>query len=387
MKRQTFDYDAIIVGGRVAGASTGMLLARRGYRVLVVERGTRASDTVSTHALMRAGVMQLERWGLLARVIDSGTPAVRRVMFHYGDDSLEVEPKVPLFAPRRTVLDPIIADAARAAGVDLRFGVSVSRVLRDADGGVVGVAMTEEDGTRAEVTAKIVIGADGVRSRVARVTGARRYVQGHGATAFVYSYFDDASFDGYEWIYRPRTTAGIIPTNGGILAWVAMSATSVGTQSRDPEACFWSRLGHAAPALAARVSNARRTERWHSWSGSAGYHRQSWGRGWALVGDAAHFTDPSGAHGLTDALRDAEFLARAIDRWLSGVAPFADALDNYQRARDMLSLPMFDAVDRIASHEWDLPEVRALHIALSKEMQNEAEVVAAFDADSAAGVA
>ena len=83
-------WDAIIVGGRVAGASTALLLARAGLQVLVIERARRGSDTVSTHALMRGGVLQLHRWGLLDRVAATGSPPIRRVTFHYGHDSMPV---------------------------------------------------------------------------------------------------------------------------------------------------------------------------------------------------------------------------------------------------------------------------------------------------------
>ena len=133
MKRNTLGgahgYDAIVVGARVAGAATAMLLARRGLRVLMVDRRRPGSDTLSTHALMRGGVLQLSRWGLLDRVIAAGTPAVTQTVLHYGDTSetVAIRPKagVPsLFAPRRTVLDPILVDAAEEEGVDVRYGVT-----------------------------------------------------------------------------------------------------------------------------------------------------------------------------------------------------------------------------------------------------------------------
>src|SRR5215467_4411875 len=109
-------YDAVVVGARAAGAATAMLLARRGLRVLAVDRGAYGSDTLSTHALMRAGVLQLARLGVLAGVLDSNTPAVRRTVFHYDGETVDVPIKprdgVPaLFAPRRTLLDRLLVDA------------------------------------------------------------------------------------------------------------------------------------------------------------------------------------------------------------------------------------------------------------------------------------
>src|SRR5688572_29646556 len=109
-------FDAVVVGSRCAGAATAMLLARAGQRVLVVDRGEYGADILSTHALMRGAVLQLRHWGLLPRIVDAGTPAVRSTTFHFGADTLLVAIKAKygvdaLYAPRRTVLDPILVDA------------------------------------------------------------------------------------------------------------------------------------------------------------------------------------------------------------------------------------------------------------------------------------
>src|SRR5262245_25194134 len=129
-------YDAIIVGARVAGAATAMLLARAGMRVLVVERSAPGSDTLSTHALMRAGVMQLHRWGVLDRVVKAGTPPIRKTTFHYGSEVFSVAIKErdgvdALYAPRRTVLDAALAGAAREAGADVVHRATVTGLLYD----------------------------------------------------------------------------------------------------------------------------------------------------------------------------------------------------------------------------------------------------------------
>ncbi|MDX1390643.1 MAG: FAD-dependent monooxygenase, partial [Acidobacteriota bacterium] len=121
-------YDAVVVGARVAGASTAMLLAQSGLKVLVVERGRYGSDTLSTLALMRGGVLQLARWGVLDAVREAGTPPIHATSFHYGDDVVEVAIKPrdgvdALYSPRRTVLDRLLADAAVEAGAEIRYGV------------------------------------------------------------------------------------------------------------------------------------------------------------------------------------------------------------------------------------------------------------------------
>jgi len=140
-------YDAVIVGARVAGASTALLLARAGLSVLAVDRSARGSDTTSTHALMRPGLMQLHRWGVLERIVAAGTPPIRRTTFHYGGDAVEVAIQArdgvdALYSPRRTVLDRLLADAAAEAGAQIVRNVVAGEVLREASGRVSGVRIT-----------------------------------------------------------------------------------------------------------------------------------------------------------------------------------------------------------------------------------------------------
>src|SRR5919106_1060256 len=167
------DYDVIVVGARPAGAATAMLMARRGLRVLAVDRARRGSDTLSTHALMRTGVLQLHRWGLLDRIVDAGTPSVRRTVVHYGDEAVPVDLKPgagidALYAPRRTVLDPILVEAAQETGVDFRFRAGVTDLVRDATGRVTGAVGRAGSGRRFEAHSRLVVGADGLNSLVAR---------------------------------------------------------------------------------------------------------------------------------------------------------------------------------------------------------------------------
>jgi menaquinone-9 beta-reductase len=171
-------YDAIVVGARCPGAATAMLMARRGLRVLVIDRGRYGADTMSTHALMRGGVTQLHRWGLLPRIVASGTPAVRRTTFHYGDDVLEVD--VPprhgveaLYAPRRTLLDSTLVDAARREGAEVRHDCTLTGLVRNPDGRVGGAVIFGADGKSEVVATDLVIGADGIGSAVARLVGAQ----------------------------------------------------------------------------------------------------------------------------------------------------------------------------------------------------------------------
>jgi flavin-dependent dehydrogenase len=360
--------DVVVVGARCAGAATAMLLARAGRSVLLVDRGEYGADILSTHALMRGGVLQLARWNLLERIADAGTPPVKVTTFHVGHQTVRVpiKPKFgveALYAPRRTVLDRVLVDGARESGAIVRFGTRLTALSYARDGRVNGVVLHDRAGSPVNVCAKYVVGADGMRSTVAGLVGAPVYRAARHATAVLYGYWPDLPVDGFNWYYAAGSAAGVIPTNDGeTLVFAGVPA------ARWPEVTAGGRfdaflriLQEAAPDLAETVR--ARTERpLTGFAGRAGYFRQSWGHGWALVGDAGYFKDPLTAHGITDAFRDAELLADAI----ADGSPMA--LADYQRCRDEWSSGLFEITDRIASFEWTLKTVGALLESLSREM-------------------
>jgi 2-polyprenyl-6-methoxyphenol hydroxylase-like FAD-dependent oxidoreductase len=169
MSARSDEYDAVVVGARCAGAATAMLMARAGLRVLVLDRVHPGRDTLSTHALMSAGVLQLSRWGLLDRIVAAGTPAVTATTFHYGARAETVELADPLYAPRRTVLDTTLLAAAQEAGARVRVGMDVTELCRDRTGRVTGVRARVRGGEAVSFRAPLTIGADGLRSTVARL--------------------------------------------------------------------------------------------------------------------------------------------------------------------------------------------------------------------------
>lgn len=375
------NQDVVIVGARAAGAATALLLARAGHRVLVVERARYGNDTLSTHALMHGGVLQLQRWGLLERIVAAGTPPVRRVTFDYGGAPVVIDLDAPLYAPRRTVLDRVLVDAARAAGAEVRFGIHVTGVRTDVDGSVTGVTTRSADGRTAVIDATITVGADGMRSGVARAVGAPVTRAATSATAAIYGYYADVPADGYQWYFGPTAAAGVIPTNDGqACVFVGSSPTRFHEELRaDPDAGVRMILRELSPELAERVTTGLRRGPLRGFPGLPGWLRRPFGAGWALVGDAGSFKDPLTAHGITDALRDAELLARALHDGLSGVAPMEQALSGYERVRDELSLPFLDTADAIARFEWRLPELQTLHLDLSSLMQAESRYLTGLD--------
>lgn len=379
-------YDAIVVGGRLAGAATAMLLARSGRRVLVLDRGRYGSAVLSTHAFMRAGVIQLSRWGLLDEVRDAGTPPIHRTVVRYGDTDEVVEIKpIPhcdaLYAPRRGLVDRILVDAAFRAGADVRFGASVTGLLRDDTGRVTGVTGRDRDGAFS-ARAPLTIGADGPRSAVAGLVGAGTRRRGRHATAFVVNWWSGLEVDGYQWLYGDGASAGIIPTNGGkACVWTGVHHSRFGGYSRRPDLGFHEVFGAVAPDWDARLRDATPEGPFRGFPGLPGYVRDSSGPGWALVGDAGYFKDPITAHGMTDALRDAELLTRAV---VAGGDTDPAALHEYERTRDELSTDLFTLADRVASYRWSFDELRELLVGMSLAMRPEVAHLSALDVPAVA---
>ena len=372
------EHDAVVVGGRVAGAATALLLARAGLKVVVVERARPGSDSVSTHAFMRACVLQLSRWGLLEAVERAGTPAVRRTVFHHPGlepVTVTIRPRGgvdALYAPRRSVLDGILLDAAREAGAEVVRG-SVTDLVRDEGGRVAGVRLVESGRPGRTLRARLIIGADGIASVVARQVGAEVMQQGRHASAVLYRYYEDLPADGYEWFYAPGSGAGLIPTNAGqTCVFVGTTPRTMRELRREgTDAAFDTLLRLSPGSLADRVLDARSAGRLHGWGGHPGYLRQAHGPGWALVGDAGYFKDPITTHGMTDALRDAQLLADAVVAASSGSTHERVAMARYQALRDRLSLRLFEATEAIATYDWDTPTIQRLLREVSASMSDE----------------
>src|SRR5215470_6586973 len=366
-------YDAVITGARCAGAATALLLARSGAKVLMIDRQAYGSDTLSTHALMRGAVLQLARWGLIPDIASADTPAIRSTTFHYGREAIRVAIKPEhgvdcLFAPRRTLLDRLLVDAARKAGAEVRHGVLLSELLFASDGRVIGVSLKGAGGSSMTLRTDIVIGADGRQSTVAQLVKARGYVEGSNASGIVFGYFENLPQDGFHWYFAKDVAAGVIPTNAGHCVFAAVPAQRFSATFRgDVRRGFLQVLEASSPELCADVERGTLIGRLRGFGGAPGYLRQCHGAGWALVGDAGYFKDPLTAHGITDALRDAELLADAASAGTA--ADFAD----YAAIRDALSLPLFVVTDAIAALDWDIDRIRALHQTLNQAMKQEVE--------------
>lgn len=372
-------YDVVVVGGRVAGASTALLLARAGARVALLDRSRAGSDTVSTHGLMRAGVLQLRRWGLLDEVVAAGTPAIRSTVFHYAGRpgvtvSIRADAGVDaLYAPRRHLLDRLLVDAAARAGAEVLHETTVTALRHDVGGRVRGVHAVDRSGRTIHLAAPVTVGADGVRSTVATLTGASVVRKGRSCSAMCYRYYGALPAGGYEWAYGDGAAAGLIPTNDGeTCVFVGTSPERLRELRRHgAEHAFASLLARAAPGLVDRVAAATPVGRMRGWAGVPGHVRRSWGPGWALVGDAGYFKDPITTHGMTDAMRDAELLAGAILQAGAGELPAAAAGARYHALRDRLSSRLFTVTEEVAAYDWDLDSLPPLLRRVSSAMTEE----------------
>lgn len=361
-------FDAIVVGARCAGATTAMLLARAGHRVLLLDKAPPGADTLSTHLIHQPGVAALARWGLLEAVRASGCPPLEHVLYEVADIRLEgcargVEGQRAGYAPRRHVLDPILVEAAAAAGVEVRHRCRVTGLLRDEGGRVVGVEGTHGGGSFTE-RAHLVIGADGMRSTVARLTQAPFTVEDPRLTCAYYTYWEDvpATLELYE---RPGSWVAAVATNDAATLVLAYFPQSRFEEVRtDAHRVYREQIRTTAPALYERLDGKEPVDRLRGTGDQRNFFRQATGPGWVLVGDAGHHKDSVTARGISDAFLQVDALVRRLEGRLAGDPAELDAaLGQFAEDRDAALAPGYEAtlgVARLVLHEQRLSLLRAV---------------------------
>jgi flavin-dependent dehydrogenase len=361
-------YDVIVVGARCAGSPTAMLLARKGYRVLLVDRATFPSDTISTHIVWQPGAARLKHWGVLGRVIGSGCPPIRTMTLDFGDVMLTGSPPpvddvAEAYAPRRTVLDTILVNAAADAGAEVRESFTVTEVTMDGNR-VTGIRGRGRGGTEVAEEARLVIGADGLHSVVARTVRAPEYDVRPTLACWYYAYWSDVPTDGVIFCPRDDRAIGLIPTNDGLacVAVVVAARDFEGFRS-DFETNYLATIDLASP-IAERVRAGRRVEHIRAMSDVPNLFRRPYGPGWALVGDAGYHKDPINAQGISDALGHAELLTEAVDDGLGGRRSLEEALAGYERQRNEAVRPMYEFNCQLAALDPPPPEMQAVFVAL-----------------------
>jgi flavin-dependent dehydrogenase len=361
-------FDAIVVGARCAGSPTAMLLARQGHRVLLLDRAAFPSDTVSTHFIWPPGVACLRRWGLLERVLATNCPVIRTIGLDLGEFQLTGDPPPfdgagEMCAPRRIVLDKLLLDAAAEAGAEFREGFTVTDLTSSADR-VTGVRGRSGGGAEVAEQARIVIGADGRNSLVAKAVGTTEYNARPVLTCVLYAYWRDVTPHLPAIHPRPRRVLVSFPTNDGLTITPAifprdelpMVRTSLNRHLLDA-------LGLVSD-FAEPFRHGARVERIRGMGDLPNFFRKPYGDGWALVGDAGYHKDPILAQGISDAFRSAEWLADALDAGFSGARALDEVLAEYQRIRDETFAPMYDLSCAMAALEPPPPEMLPVYQAL-----------------------
>ncbi|MEV0715113.1 NAD(P)/FAD-dependent oxidoreductase [Asanoa sp. NPDC050611] len=355
-------YDVIVVGARCAGSPLAMLLARQGHRVLLVDRATFPSDTVSTHVIHPPGAAALRRWGLLDQVVATGCPPVGRYSFDFGPLVLAGAPGTAdspyAYAPRRPLLDKILVDAAAAAGAEVREGFTVDEVLLAADGQVDGIRGRAAGGVSVVERARVVVGADGRNSVVAKAVRPAEYEERPPLTVGYYSYWSNLPTDTFEAYSRPGRGWAVCPTNDDrTLVIGGWPHAELAAHRDDVEGTLMAMFA-SAPAFAERIRDAKREERIVGTS-VPNYFRNPYGPGWALVGDAGYCRDFITAQGITDAFLDAEGCADALAAALAG-ADYAAAMAGFQRSRDARAMPVYQMTLQIAALQ--PPDEQMVHL-------------------------
>lgn len=356
-------YDVIVIGARCAGSPTAMLFAQQGYRVLLLEKARFPQDTLSSHYIHMQGMALLNRWGMLDKLRDAGCRPITRQSYEgpgvrIDGFSLPLDGLRYTYAPRRFVLDPVLADGAVAAGVEFREGCAVNDLVWE-DDRVVGVRYTTPGGAQATDRARLVVGADGMRSLVARKAGAQNVIEHPRVTCTYYSYWSGvpSHFELYE---RPGRWIGVIPTNDDLtLLMTYFPQDDYHHVRKEVEPFYLDSFRTTAPELYERMSAGERVEQLYGTGHQENYFRKAHGPGWVLVGDAVNHKDSITARGITEAfvqsqsltdhigdrLHDDAALETALGRYEDDLG--GDALSHYQGALNVAELKPQGRVDML----------------------------------------
>ena len=345
-------YDVIVIGARCAGSPTAMLFARQGYRVLLLEKAKFPQDTLSSHYIHMQGIALLNRWGLLDKIRESGAQPITHESYEgpgvrIDGFSLPIDGLTTTYAPRRFVLDPILAAGAAAAGVDYQEGCAVNDLVWE-DDRVVGVRYTTPGGAEATERARLVVGADGMRSLVARKVGSPYVVEHPRATCVYYSYWAGvpSSFELYE---RPQRWIGVIPTNDDLtLIMTYFPQADYNEVRKNVEPAYLEALRTTAPELYERMSAGERVEQLYGTGHQENFFRKAYGPGWVLVGDAVTHKDSITARGITEAFVQASTLTEYIGDQLHDDAALKRALRRYENNLSNEALSQYQGALNVA---------------------------------------
>jgi flavin-dependent dehydrogenase len=340
------EYDAVVVGARVAGATVAARLAQQGRSVLLVDRDLFPSDTISTHGVGFNGVESMRRLGVLERIEAAG---FRRIYRHraWVDDICVEGPAGPpggySLTPRRIVLDQVLQDRAAECGAELMTRARVDGLLREG-GTVTGASIRVIGGEKVDVRARIVIGADGKQSQVAEWVGAQKYDERPVGRPVYYGYFHGVTpleSTAIEMFFESDRIGFCFPMRPDEhLLCIEAQPAEFETIRKDP--ITWFRAAYRTlPGMEQRTRDAVIDGRLLGMRSVENFFRKPYGAGWALTGDAAYVKDPCTGYGIGDALLQSFMLAKALGAWLDG-ADWEATMTAYTESRDMALRPFFE---------------------------------------------
>ncbi|HEY9417499.1 MAG TPA: NAD(P)/FAD-dependent oxidoreductase [Pseudonocardia sp.] len=336
--------DVVIVGARCAGTASAVPLARAGHRVVLIDKSRFPSDQLSTHVLVPNGVAELQHMGALPHALRLNPARSRYLGLNIGDvrvrerftpvDGIDYAVCIP-----RPEQDMCLVTACREAGAEVREKCQFEDVVWDA-GRAVGVRYRDGSATR-EIRAKLVIGADGRRSRMAAEVGSWEPYRGSlNGRGFAFRYLDDPQAGSPEGetlgVYRTGdSTCLVLPSSpvGRVLVVFMAPASDIPRFQADVETVWAEKLADD-PALAERLEGATNADKLRATAKLVSFYRASTGPGWALAGDAGHFKDPVVGQGQRDALRHGRLLGEAVRGILDDPGAVDAALRAWERRRD-----------------------------------------------------
>jgi len=350
------DYDVIIVGGRVAGSILATRLGQYGFRVLLLEKASLPSDTLSTSFFRAPALRVFEKVGVLEEIKSAAPPL--RVLWNNIDGHVISEPVDTaeehlrfFLCGRRITLDGILFQRVkREPSVEVRLSANVRDLIRR-DGRVIGVRWSEQDGM-GEATARVVIGADGFYSTLAKLLQPVYETFSPVQRCIYYTYFqglDSLEEPTAEHHFVGNTLTYVFPTDAN-LTMVALSLpfSEFHSFKKEPLKRLQAYL-ESLPLLASRLARAEIGVEIHGSGNIPCYQRIPFGLGWALVGDAHQVMDPWSGMGIDHATTHADFLADALQRWLKEDVTWETAMNEYRRQARLWSEKSFRRTSTYAS--------------------------------------
>ena len=302
----------------------------------------------------------------MERLEATGCPPVETYSFDFGPLTISGSPQ-PIdgiahgYCPRRTVLDQLLVEAAVEAGAELREGFTVDEILAS-DGTVTGIRGHAKGGAAVTERARVVIGADGKHSLVAKTVQPEQYDERPSHLAMYYAYWSGLPSAGFDTTIRAENRRGwaAIPTHDDLTVLpFGWPVEEFQENRKDIEGNFFAAM-ELAPEFAERVRAAKRESKFIGSAELPGYFRKPFGPGWALLGDAGYHKNPITAMGINDAFRDAELVAGALDDAFSGRRSYEEGMSDYQQTRDREALPVYEFTDDFAQLQPPPPEMQQL---------------------------